>query len=149
MNYHLCDDKKLRHRDTHSQGDVGQKTASHVMKIYHIGRNINIKHKKTAIKIYYTKKIASNICVSRSTRLQRLFFVLKYFLCGNKVKDGPNAKRRNEENYLSSIQTCDRSEGKFKTCANNFNGNGIVLWAAEFHYALIFIVAYREQQIAT
>jgi hypothetical protein len=39
---------------------------------------------------------------------------------------------------------------KSSTLRNNFNENGIVLCATEFHYTLIFIVAYRgNEQIAS
>lgn len=59
MNYRIymmtescCDNDQ----DMHVVRRMDEKEASHdVMKIYRIGRKINIKHKKTAIKIYYMK----------------------------------------------------------------------------------------------
>lgn len=83
------------------------------------------KHKtqKTAIKIYYTK--ISPLLVARERH---------DFFCGNKVKDEAKmlSERQNWENYLfQTMKHDDQGEGRksSRLCANNFNENGIVLWA--------------------
>lgn len=91
------------------------------------------KHKtqKTHIKIYDTKFCLQFCWLLVFFSAQETFCTTRFFFffCGNKVKDGAKmlSERQNWENYL--FQPMKQREEKFRTLANNFNENGIVLWA--------------------
>jgi hypothetical protein len=82
--------------------EVDKNGASHVMKIYRIGRKINIKQKKNCHKnLLYKISATTLLILARKTLCTTRFC----FLCGNKVKDG--AKMLSEEaTKLRKLSLC-------------------------------------------